>query len=116
MRATIIIDDETYTYFPTFVRNDYGYIITFNVREDDDTAYNLTGHTAIFKTKLVSSSFVSVSSPCTVSSAGAGIVVYTIASGDLMTSGVYNAELQVNYGTTSVQTVSLGKLFVQDDL
>lgn len=115
VKATITIDSKTYNDFPTLIRNDYGFTTQFNVLEDDDTAFALTDKTVVFKTKKVGDSVTTVSSECSITSTSNGTVTYSWQSGDLSTSGVYYAELEISE-TSFVQTASLGKIFVQEDL
>ena len=115
MKSTIVIDGKTYTQFPTITRNDYGFGIQFNIKQNDDSAYNLLNKTVIFKTKKLADSVTTVSSECVITNYTSGIAIYTVQQSDLATTGVYISELQLN-GSSFEQTVQLGKLFIQEDL
>ena len=115
MKATIILDNETYSDFPNLVQYDKGFVVTFNIKDDDNSTYSLMDKNLNFKTKLLGGSTTNVSSACTITNYTSGIATYTFQENDLMTSGVYYSELEVN-GTGFIQTIKLGKLFVQEEL
>lgn len=119
MKATLVIDGETFNQIPPQTRNDYGFNIQFNVKEEDDSPFVLQNHAIVFKASRIedslSTSLLTISSPCIISDASSGIVLYTVATSDFQTSGVYYAELQVT--TSGVErTAKLGRFLIQDDL
>lgn len=115
MKALIIIDGGSFNQFPPLTRNDYGFDIEFNITNEDNTPYDLTGKDVIFKTKQINSDYVSASGICTITGVTSGVLQYTVQTWDLQTSGVYYSELELQ-GTSFVQTIQLGKLYIQDDL
>jgi len=98
----------------TLVRNDYNYALTFNVKEYDETAYDLGSDTIILKVALPDASGLTFSGGCTITDAEAGICTYTVGATDFTTSAEYEAELEIS--GSQVVTAKLDNIIIIDDL
>jgi len=103
------------------IRNDKLFDLDFTVTDSDGVAVDLTGSLIRFKMALQGASTSKVSSTSvSITTATSGTCSYTVQSGDLDTSGLYNAELQIVYSTTTTAaktiTATLDNIRVVDDL
>ncbi|MEM2906052.1 MAG: BppU family phage baseplate upper protein [Candidatus Bathyarchaeia archaeon] len=76
-------------------RGNYGFALTFNVKNSDGSAKNLTGYTVTLKVWASGSESCKFTGTCTVTDAANGICTYTVANGDFATVGQYLAELEL---------------------
>ena len=119
VKATVTIQNKTYTTFPNLVRNDKGFDIQFNVLLNDEvTPFDLTGGTIVFKARFLDATILKITGSCTIISATAGTCKYTVATGNLDTIGVLEAELEITQGVggTIINTAKLGRITVLEDL
>ena len=90
----------------TLVQNDKLFTKTFDVVDNNGAAFDLTGQSAIlfnmFLDDAVSSKIDSAMS--VVGAETAGQVSYQFQAGDLDTLGIYNAEIEITFGSGKVQT------------
>jgi len=117
VKATITIQGKTTTEFPALVRNDIGFDIQFNIlQNDEETAFDLTGAVVVFKAKGLSATTNKIDSTCTLSGTPTdGICTYTVLAGDLDTSQILIAELEITQGAV-INTAKIGRLSIVDDL
>lgn len=76
-------------------RGDYGYNLTFTVKDASGTVYNLAGYTITLKVWKPGVPGLIVSGACAIVLASAGTCSYTVARGDFDEIGVYHAELEL---------------------
>jgi hypothetical protein len=77
-------------------QDDYGYSLTFNVKNSDNTAKNLTGYTVKFKVWSDGNrSTLILDGTCVVTNAVGGICTYTITNGNFATSGEFIGEIEM---------------------
>lgn len=100
----------------TIVRNDVSFDQPFIARDANGDAINLTDSTVLFKMALRGSTINKISTACTVTSASQGRCKYTFTGTDTDTSGFYNAELQITFGSGKIITAKLDDFYVTDDL
>ena len=102
---------------PTYVRNDKGFAITFQVKDSSGTVVNITGATVKFKMRLSSATILKVDGTCTITDGPNGKCSYTVAATDFDTTGYYVAELEVTFsGGTQIQTAPLEDVRIIPDL
>ena len=80
---------------------DYGYDITFNVKQSDgSTIQDLTGVTEIkFQVVTIDTFRNIVNGDCVIITPAAGTCKYTVQSGDFPTAGNYKGILRLTYAT-----------------
>ena len=103
------------------IRNDKLFSLEFTVTDSDSNVVDLTGAVVRFKMALQGASTSKVSSTSvSITTATSGICSYTVQSGDLDTVGLYNAELQIVYSTTTTEaktiTATLDNIRIVEDL
>lgn len=103
------------------IRNDKLFDLDFTITDSDGSAVDLTGSLITFKMALQGATTSKVSSSSvTIIGATSGTCTYTVQAGDLDTVGLYNAELQIRYSTTTTDaktiTASLDNIKVIEDL
>jgi len=76
-------------------KGNYGFTLTFNVKNSDGSAKNLTGYTVTLKVWAPGAASVKFTGACAVTDAANGVCTYTVASGDFDTVGGYRAELEL---------------------
>ncbi len=79
----------------TVKKGNYGFVITFNVKNSDGTAKNLTGYTVTLKVWVLGAASVKFTGACTVTDASGGVCTYTVAETNFDTVGSYLAELEL---------------------
>ena len=80
----------------TIPKDDYGYDLTFTVKDSSGDAYVLTGYTITLKVwKHGSSGTPIVDSGCDILVAASGTCTYTIVDGDFDAGGRYRFELEL---------------------
>ena len=89
---------------------DYGYTLTFSIKEADGTAKNLTDYDVVFKVWRADGSMVVIKT-CTVENPTEGIVSFIVAEGDWV-AGVYNFEFECTKTGIKESTVT-GILIVE---
>lgn len=99
----------------TYTEDDQGFDLNFTVQNADETVFNLTGATVVFKMALPGSAVSKISEECTLVVPASGTCKYTVQTGDLDTPGIYNAELQITIGTVIV-TAPLEQIRVRAQL
>jgi hypothetical protein len=100
------------------IRNDKTFPLSFTVTDSDGAVVDLTGAQITFKMALQGATTTKVASTSvSIIVATSGTCSYTVASTDLDTIGLYNAELTLNYTTTGrLLTVQLDSIKVVEDL
>ena len=116
VKAKITIGGKTYDEFPTQVTDDFGFTFTFNVKNNDNSVFDLTDHTAKFKARQYSSAVNQIDGNCVITDAENGVCTYTLGTSDLTVEGRFSTELELTNGTTSIQTAKLGDMTVVEDL
>lgn len=99
----------------TFTQDDQGIDFTFAVQNADETVFNLTGATVVFKMALPGATVSKISEECTLVVPANGTCKYTVQAGDLDTLGVYDAELQITIGSLTI-TAPLEQIRVRAQL
>lgn len=74
------------------------------LRDGDGVGVNLDGATVKFKMRKASDATVVVDASASIITALTGLVQYNWASGDTSTVGFYEAEFEVTYGDSTVET------------
>jgi hypothetical protein len=116
MKAIINIENKTYTQFPDLIRNDFGYDITFNLKQNDNTNFVLAENDIVkFKTRLYGEDNNKIDDECVITNNTSGTVVYNIKETDLNTSGRYECEIEVS-SDIRIVSAKLGYLTIIDDL
>ena len=87
------------------VQNDFGQQIDFDLQNTDGTAFDMTGCTAVINAQAANSSGLLFTHPLTVNSPStAGIVAYSVVSGDFPDSGKVNATIVVTNASSGAIT------------
>ena len=115
MKANIVIEDKTFQEFPQMVRNDFGQNINFEVKLNDNLAYNLSGMTVKFKSQRYNDSTSKIDATCTITNFTSGLCTYTIQDTDLDVIGKFSTELELSTTTMTIST-KLGDLIVVDNI
>lgn len=89
----------------TLTKGDKGFDLTFNVKDDDDAAVNLSGSTIKFKMEKPGDSTSQIDGSCVITDASGGVCTYTIGATDLSTVGTYNGELEISFSADHIVTV-----------
>lgn len=101
----------------TVVQGDYGYDITFTLKDANGSLVDLTGSVVTFICQSVSDDSVQFTGPMTVLIAANGYCKYSPVATDFATPGSYTAQVSVNYGSlTEVVTFSGMKINVVSKL
>ena len=80
------------------VKNDCGYDIDFTISDANGNVVDISGATVVFKVAGPKETPI-VSGSCTVSATVSGQCTYPVQSGDFVTEGIYQGELQLSAGT-----------------
>ena len=98
----------------SLLQNDYGYTLTFNIKNSDGTAFNLTGYQAYIKAwKPGRSGFVMVSGITTVTSPSGGVCTYLVQANDFVTTEILYAEIQLTQSGV-VQSTETFQIIVRE--
>ena len=85
------------------VQSDFGYNINFSLQDLSGGVFNLTGYTSIFfRVQKVNNTTLQFTHSMVVQSAINGTCYYTVQAGDFPLSGIYNAQIQVNFASETV--------------
>ena len=103
------------------VAGDELYKIKFHITNDDETSINLTNSDALFNAVQDGSTDVCVSGNCEVVDGSypliSGYCAYEVQNGEFVSTGLYDAEIQVTYTTTNeVITAPNIRILVQGEL
>ena len=106
------------------VSGDKLYKIKFHLTNDDEVSINLTDAVVLFNATQEGSDSISVSGNCEEIDETyppvSGYTAFTVQSGNFISAGLYNAELQITLnsgmGTEEVITAPNLRLLVQDQL
>jgi len=103
---------ETKTY--KVKRGDYGYLIPWTLLNADDSAFNLDGYTVHLKVWLPNKpSQLFVNGECDPVSEPAGTLTYTVAEGDFLEAGTFNAEYEATK-TGEAQSFNTFQIVVEE--
>jgi hypothetical protein len=98
------------------VRNDYGYALTFTIKDAQDNVVDLTNSTVKFKVKAYGASSLLIDANCTITDAVNGVVTYTVQQTDFTITKRYKGELQVTWTGGRVMTASDLAIDIVEDL
>jgi hypothetical protein len=115
MKARIKLEGKIRTTFPDLYTFDEGHEFEFTILYDDETIVDLEDVIVFFKMKKINSESLTASVECTNSMTLDGVCFYTVDESHTAESGVFDAELEVQT-QTQVQTISLGRFRIIDDL
>ena len=79
----------------TIPKGDYGYYLSFIVKDSAGAAYDLTGYTITLKVWRQNVPGLLMSGDCTIILAANGICHYMIVAGAFSQAGTYQAELEL---------------------
>ncbi len=82
----------------TIVQEDYGYDLSFTLKDSTGAVVDLTSATLAFICQSVSDNSVNFNNAMSVVSAPDGTCTYTVQQTDFLTSGTFTAQIAVNYG------------------
>jgi len=105
------------TYFRrvVIVQNDYGRDLQMQITDDQDNAFDLSGCSCTISVREKSNSFNIISSQiCTITSEDEGTLKYTIQSGDLMSAGVYEVQVEINRSGSVITAKGLTIVVVEE--
>lgn len=114
MKVVIVKDSREYTKLPTLFQNDFGFALTFNIRDDANNAYDLGTSLVNLRINNFLTETELFKEACTISSTTSGICSYTFEQGQLNTSGVFIADLEIS-SDILLYSVSLGKLQIDEN-
>lgn len=89
-------------------QNDTKEVIQITCTDSSGAAVNVTGASISFKMKKPGSSTLKVNAAGAIVTAASGIIKYVWATGDTDTAGEYEAEFQVTFSDSSIQTFPNG--------
>jgi len=117
MKAVVSLEGKTYTRIPTLVQNSYGYDVYFYIKNEDDSAVDLSNiETATLDIKDIDTSTVKTIG-LTVSDAANGELTWTVSDTDLADTGVYEAEINLINATTGLAyRVKLGLFLIVEEI
>ncbi len=98
------------------VRNDYGYALTFTIKDAQDTVVDLTNATVKFKVKAYGATDLIIDADCLIPNPTTGVVTYTVKQADFTTTKRYKGELQVTWTGGKVMTASDLAIDIVEDL
>jgi hypothetical protein len=103
------------------VQNDEKYRIKFHITNDDEVSINLTNALVLFKARMDGFDTNCVSGECGSISAEqplvSGYCYYEVQPGDFVSTGLYDAEIEIKYNTTGEEiTVPNLRVLVQESL
>lgn len=114
-KATFTIEGKTYDYLPTFVQNDYGFDIQLNIKENDNTAFNLTDYEVRFKARKLGNTETDINTLCDVTDNSSGVAVYTPGVDDFATTGKYDVQVECS-SPTLITSIELGNMIINEEL
>lgn len=114
MKATMTIEGKSYSEFPNMVQGDFGTDITFNLKQDNGSVYNVTDFEVRFKAKKYGESTNQINGLCVLTDSTSGIVTYTLQDGDLSDTGKFETEVECS-SVTKIITVKPGDLVIIDE-
>jgi len=115
MKVIVVKDGETFNNIPKLFKDDFGFSLQFNIKDDDYDAYYVNTSEVYLRMRSLLTEEQLFNKPCDIISSAAGTVRYTFEDGDLNTSGVMVADINVS-STTLVYTFSLGKVLISEDI
>ena len=100
----------------TVYKGDYGFDIPFELNNYDSTDKDLTGYKPVLKVWYQSIPAVLLfSGSTTITSATTGLCSYIVTSTDLIVTGIFNAEIELQNTTSNIyQTWDQFKLIVKE--
>ena len=103
------------------VAGDELYKIKFHITNDDEVSINLTDAIVLFNATIEGSDSISVTGNCEEIDVNypldSGYCAFPVKSGDFISTGLYNGEIQINFTETDeVITAPNLRLLVQDQL
>jgi hypothetical protein len=97
------------------VKDDKNYDLQFTLKNYDQSVFDLTGYSLLFKAQAYADSSIKVSRAMTIVTAASGICKYTVQEGDFNLVGDYYAEIQCTKSGEIVTFTDL-KIVVLPDL
>ncbi len=92
------------------VRGDRNYDLNFTLTDSLGNVVNLTGATLKFNAQLGSDSSVQFSGTMTIVNAAQGTCKYTVQATDFDVAGMYNCQIEVDFGSVSEKVTFSGIL------
>ena len=115
MNVKVIKDVVVLETMPTLVQHDI-LTLSFVFKHDDDTIFDLTGYDeARFKARLTNETITKINNVMSITAGTSGIATLDFESADLASSGVYFTEVSVS-SSSEIRSVSVGRLFIQEEL
>ena len=115
MKVKIIKDITVLEVMPALVQSD-DLDLTLNFRHDNNNYFDLSDYDEVrFKARLTNESITKINKEVTVSTGTSGVAVLSFNSSDLASSGVYFTEISCS-SSSEIRSVSLGNLYVQEEL
>ena len=85
-------------------QNDTSPALQATLKDSDNNAVNLTGASVSFKMRLIGGTTLKTNHTATIFNASNGVVTFNWRSSDTDTAGDYQAEFQVTYSDSSIET------------
>jgi hypothetical protein len=97
------------------IKNDFGYVITFNVTDSTGIPIDLSGATIVWRFRLKGSTTF-VDGACVSASPTTGVCTYTVTATNFTTVGEYEAELKMTWGTSKKLSVKSDQIFIVNEI